>query len=58
MKRPHCITQITPDLMLRGYRLLNELIRQGRSELFCIYEMENPTHDGRVTGCISMWTFL
>lgn len=49
MKRPHCITQITPDLMLRGYRLLNELIRQGRSELFCIYEMENPTHDGRVT---------
>ena len=46
---PHCITQVTPGLMLRGYHVLKEQIRQGRTDLLFLYEMDNPTHDGTVT---------
>ena len=47
--KPHCITQVTPDLMMRGYHVLKEQIRQGRTNLLFLYEMDNPTHDGTVT---------
>lgn len=44
----HCIKQVTPTLMLRGYFLLKKQIEKGKRDVLYLYEMENPTHDGTV----------
>jgi len=45
----HCIAQISPELMLEGYRFLENLVQQGRNERFFLYETENPAHQGKAT---------
>lgn len=43
----HCIAQIPPELMFKGYHFLEKLVQQGRNERFFLYETENPAHQGR-----------
>ena len=44
----HCIKQVAPALMLRGYFLLKEQMQRGERTVLYLYEMENPTHDGNI----------
>ena len=47
---PHCILQITPELMLRGYHFLQEIVRRGQRDTFYFYETEDPVHQAKSLG--------
>jgi len=48
--QPHCILDISPALMHKGYHLLKDLVQLGKNETYYFYETEDPAHHGKALG--------